>query len=133
MRDFSECVIVIVNIKLRNAIFYRTGINLIAIANSCFFGINFAIFSARALTLVPFLLLPVCVSWLPGFSWFPGFPSLCCTESEDSRDLNSETSYQQQPVFHFPMCFSKRSDVLHTVTLTVCKYKPCQQSKPHQS
>ena len=32
-------------------------------------------------------------------SWFP---SLCCTESEDSSDLNSESLYQQQPVFHFP-------------------------------
>ena len=68
----------------------------------------------------PFLL----VSW---------FPSLRCTESEDSSDLDSENLYQQQPVFHFPMCFSKRFDVLHTVNLTVCKYKACQQSKPHQS
>ena len=60
----------------------------------------------------------------PQFLLVSWFPSLCCTESEDSSDLNSENLYQQQPVFHFPMCFSKRSDVLHTVNLTVCKYKP---------
>ena len=33
-------------------------------------------------------------------------PSLCCTESEDSSDSNSENLYQEQLVFSFhPMCF----------------------------
>ena len=39
------------------------------------------------------------------FSWIPWPPSLCCTESEDSSDSNSEHRHQQQPVFLFPTCF----------------------------
>ena len=80
----------------------------------------------------PFLLIACLRVLSPRFLLVSWFPSLCCTESEDSSDFNSENLYQQQPVFLFPMCFSKRSDVLHTVILTVCKYKPCQESKPDQ-
>ena len=68
------------------------------------------------------------------FSWFP---SLCCAESEDSIDeeFSSMNSLQQSLyylLFAFRVIFSSGPDVLHTVILTVCKYKPCQQRKPHQ-
>ena len=42
---------------------------------------------------------------------------MCCSESEDSIGLNSENSFQLQPVFFsfYHSHFSSRSDVLHTV------------------
>ena len=54
-------------------------------------------------------------------SWIPCLPSLCCTESEDSSDSNSENLYQQQPVFISSLrVFSLVFDVLHTVINSVC-------------
>ena len=35
----------------------------------------------------------------PRFLLVSWFPSLCCTDSEDSSEFNSENLYQQQPVF----------------------------------
>ena len=67
-------------------------------------------------------------------SWFP---SLCCAEPEDSIDekFNSVSSLRQRlyNLFSaFRVIFLSRPNVLHTVILSACKYKPCQQSKPHQ-
>ena len=79
-----------------------------------------------------------CLRFLaPRFLLVSWFPSWCCAESEDSTDdeFNSVNSLQRRlyDLFSaFRVIFSSRPDVLHTVILTVCKYKPCQQSKPHQ-
>ena len=48
--------------------------------------------------------LPNSSSGVRLFSWLlrsPRFPSMCCTESEDSIELNSENLFQLQPVFFF--------------------------------
>ena len=47
----------------------------------------------------------------------PRLPSMCCSDSEDSIELNAENLFQPQLVFFsfYHSHFSSRSDVLHTV------------------
>ena len=59
---------------------------------------------------------PVVFQVFPGSPWLP---SMRCSESEDSSDLNSEKLFQQQPVFLLSLCFSLMFDVLHTVINSV--------------
>ena len=64
----------------------------------------------------------------------PGFPvsPLCCSESEDSSDLNSwiYSSNSLCSVSSFFMTLS--GPMYYTLSLTVFKCTTCQQSKPHQ-
>ena len=81
-----------------------------------------------------YLPAPGCLFWL---LQFPGssLPSLCCSESEDSFDieLNSENSVQLRLCFLFfqPLAFLIEIRLTAHRHLTVCKCKPCQQRKPH--
>ena len=80
--------------------------------------------------------LRVCVlSWLP----WPARPllvsltsPLCCSESEDSSDLNSRTCSSTSLCFLTCSFMSLSCPMYCTLSLTVCKCTPCQQSKPHQ-
>ena len=49
------------------------------------------------------------------------FPSMCCTESGDSIELNSENLSR----------VSHRDPMFCILSLAVCKCRPCQQCKPH--
>ena len=63
----------------------------------------------------------------------PRLPSMCCSESEDSIELNSKNLFQPQPVFFsfFHSHFSSRSDVVHTVTNCVqVQILPSAQATP---
>ena len=65
-----------------------------------------------------------CHTLLPVFllsSWFflDRLTPFCCTESEDSSDLNSENLFQQQPVLILSLRVSLMFDVLHTVINSV--------------
>ena len=64
----------------------------------------------------------------------PGFlaSQLCCSESEDSGDLNSwvYSSNSLCSVYSFFITFS--GPMYYTLSLTVFKCTTCQQSKPHQ-
>ena len=72
-------------------------------------------------------------------SWFflvvprsPWHPSMRCSESEDSSELNSENLFLQQPVFILSLRVFLLCSMYCTLSSTVCMCKPCQQSKPHQ-
>ena len=80
--------------------------------------------------------LRVCVlSWLP----WPARPllvsltsPLCCSESEDSSDLNSRIYSSNSLCFRTCSFRSLSCPMYCTLSLTVCECTPCQQSKPHQ-
>ena len=75
------------------------------------------------------------LSWLP----WPARPllvsltsPLCCSESEDSSDLNSRI-YSSNSLCFLTCSFMSLSCPLYcTLSLTVCKCTPCQQCKPPQ-
>ena len=56
----------------------------------------------------------------------------CCSEYEDSSDLNSRI-YSSSSLCFLTCSFMSLSCPMYcTLSLTVCKCTPCQQSKPHQ-